>query len=77
MCKKIDKICRKFIWGSSENPKKTYLIPWELVTKPKELDELGFRKTRLDELGFRKTRLVNNAFMLKIALGVVQTSNVL
>ena len=46
MCDDIDKTCRKFIWGDTENSKKFHLVSWGTVCTPKAKGELGLRKTR-------------------------------
>lgn len=59
VCDEVDKLCRTFIWGGSENSRKVSLIPWEQIIKPKALGGLGFRDSSL----------MNKSFMLKIAWG--------
>ena len=61
ICTKMDRICKQFICGSSENNKKVHLINWDKICSSK--DEGG--------LGFRKARKVNLACLMKLAWGVL------
>ena len=61
MCSRIDRICRQFIWGSSEYKKRVHLVSWDKVCKPKEQGGLGFRKERE----------INIVWMTKLAWGIV------
>lgn len=37
----IDKIMRDFIWGSTEDKRRMYMVKWSTITLPKELGGLG------------------------------------
>ena len=36
LCKKLDKINRDFLWGSTREKKKLHLVGWSKIIKPKE-----------------------------------------
>ena len=36
VCAKIDKLCRQFIWGSSENNRNIHLVNWNKICSSKE-----------------------------------------
>ena len=42
----IDRVNRNFLWGSSENTKKTHWVGWHKVIKPKTEGGLGIQSTR-------------------------------
>lgn len=42
--RKIDRIHRNFIWGTTEVKKKMHLLSWKVVTRPKELGGLGIQR---------------------------------
>ncbi|CAN1181654.1 Putative ribonuclease H protein At1g65750, partial [Linum perenne] len=56
-CEVIDRKIRNFVWGSTNEARKTHLVAWENVCKPKE--EGG--------LGLKMARLLNRAYMMKLA----------
>lgn len=56
----IDKICRHFIWDSSENDRKISLVPWKQIAMPKELGGLGFWSAKI----------MNNSFLIKVTWGL-------
>ena len=60
-CAKIDRICRQFIWGSTETRRKLHLVNWNKICRPKKVGGLGFQKAKE----------VNLACMIKPAWGVV------
>ncbi|KAJ1443560.1 ribonuclease H [Sesbania bispinosa] len=60
-CDEIEKICRDFIWGSSQGQRKCHLISWEKICKPNE--EGG--------LSFRSLRVLNEAYLLKLAWNIL------
>lgn len=43
-CKDIDKVCRDFLWGDSEETKRVHLVNWDIVCTPKGVGGLGLRK---------------------------------
>jgi len=43
ICKDIDKINRDFLWGDTIDKKKTHLVKWEKVCRPKKFGGLGLR----------------------------------
>lgn len=42
----VDRKCRKFLWGSSEEKKKVSLVAWEKICKPKKQDGLNVQGCR-------------------------------
>ena len=42
----IDRVNRKFLWGSSEFARKTHWVSWEKVTKTKEEGGLGIQSAK-------------------------------
>ncbi|CAN1810688.1 Putative ribonuclease H protein At1g65750 [Linum perenne] len=66
-CEAIDKRIRDFVWGSTSEERKSHLISWEQVCKPKALGGLGLRLAR--EL--------NVAYLVKLAFCFFQRSEVL
>ena len=46
LCKKLGKISRDFLWGSSSEKRKLHLVGWSKVIKPKEEGGLGIQATR-------------------------------
>nr|KYP65965.1 Putative ribonuclease H protein At1g65750 family [Cajanus cajan] len=55
ICDEVDKKCRQFLWGDSEDCRKIHTIGWSMLCLPK--DKGG--------LGIRKMRDVNTTFMMK------------
>lgn len=47
LCKELDKSSKRFLWGSSGNHHKTYLVKWDIVCLPKHLGGLGIKKASL------------------------------
>ncbi|CAN1145341.1 Putative ribonuclease H protein At1g65750 [Linum perenne] len=64
-CEAIDKIIRDFVWGSTEEQRKTHLIAWERVCLPKDAGGLGLKLSRL----------LNRAYMTKLAFGFFKYSD--
>ncbi|CAN1831532.1 Putative ribonuclease H protein At1g65750 [Linum perenne] len=62
ICEKIDQRIRTFIWGSDQGKRKVHLVKWEVICKPKELGGLGLRSAKS----------LNQAFLLKIAWGILK-----
>ena len=60
-CTKLDALCRNFIWGSSGEQRKIDLVCWDMVCKPKNYEGLGIKKLAW----------VNEAFMMKLAWGIL------
>ena len=52
LCNNIDKTVRNFIWGSSKEERKLYLINWETMTKGKDMGGLGIRSMQNMNLTF-------------------------
>ena len=50
VCNSIDKICRKFVWGSIDGRRKMHLCDWETLCKPKTVGGLGLRQAHLSNL---------------------------
>jgi hypothetical protein len=46
ICDEADKLCRNFIWGSTDEKRKCHLISWDTICSPKDSGGLGFRKLR-------------------------------
>ncbi|CAN1312873.1 Putative ribonuclease H protein At1g65750, partial [Linum perenne] len=62
ICDKIDAKIRSFVWGSQQGSRKTHLVSWEHICRPK--DQGG--------LGLRSAREMNQAFILKVAWGLLK-----
>ncbi|CAN1127408.1 Putative ribonuclease H protein At1g65750 [Linum perenne] len=56
-CEAIDKRIRNFIWGSTDEERKTHLVSWERICAPKENGGLGLKLSRI----------LNRAYMTKLA----------
>ncbi|MED6181435.1 hypothetical protein PIB30_118602 [Stylosanthes scabra] len=61
-CNMIDSNCRKFLWGETETAKRTHLLSWKNVGKPKQAG--GF--------GVGHARTLNHAFMMKASWGLIE-----
>ena len=46
VCDSLDKLQRDFLWGSNDTQRKTHLVRWERVCKPKDQGGLGIRNSR-------------------------------
>ncbi|OMO88024.1 reverse transcriptase [Corchorus olitorius] len=63
----IDRACRNFLWGSSDNNKKMHNVKWELVTCHKQCGGLGLKAVRN----------LNEAFMAKLGWVVLKKDSAL
>lgn len=43
-CKAIDRLCREFLWGDTDDKKRVHLVNWNDVCKTKNSGGLGLRK---------------------------------
>lgn len=72
VCNSIDKIVRRFLWGSTTHQRKCHLVQWNIVTKPKELGGLGLRSAKdmnmafLAKLGWRFINSEKDALWVRI-----------
>ncbi|XP_019188879.1 PREDICTED: uncharacterized protein LOC109183149 [Ipomoea nil] len=55
--KEIDKICRGFLWGDTDDKKKMHMVNWNDICKPKDSGGLGLRRCAD----------FNDAFLAKLA----------
>ncbi|KAL9440886.1 hypothetical protein AB3S75_019544 [Citrus x aurantiifolia] len=62
---KIDRISRRFIWGSKNGSRKLSLINWKMIYSPKV--EGG--------IGFKNLTNMNNALLMKIGWNVLTSSH--
>ncbi|CAN1129226.1 Putative ribonuclease H protein At1g65750 [Linum perenne] len=62
ICEKIDQRIRDFVWGSDHGKRKVHLVNWDTICKPKEIGGLGLRSARH----------LNQAFLLKLAWGLLK-----
>jgi hypothetical protein len=46
VCNSIDRLCRDFLWGSTEEKRKLHLVSWQKVTVHKNLGGLGIFSMR-------------------------------
>ncbi|XP_052112461.1 uncharacterized protein LOC127744218 [Arachis duranensis] len=60
-CNTIDRICRNFIWGDTDQNKKIHLLNWKMICEPKHTGGLGIRHASLG----------NKAFMMKAGWGLI------
>lgn len=65
VCKKLDQLCRNFLWGHVNSHGRIHLINWNIVTRRKY--EGG--------LGLHKFREFNTALLGKIAWGLINRPN--
>lgn len=61
VCDEIERLVRKFIWGSSIGSRKITLMDWATICQPRDRGGLGIRKLQ-DQ---------NKSFLLKIELSLV------
>ncbi|XP_004306074.1 PREDICTED: putative ribonuclease H protein At1g65750-like [Fragaria vesca subsp. vesca] len=45
LCENLDKLNRNFLWGDTEIKKKVHLVNWDVVCQPKQLGDIGIKKT--------------------------------
>lgn len=64
-CDEIDRISRKFLWGSSSNNCKMHNVNWEIVCLPKEKGGLGIKSAVL----------INQAFIMKLEFSFLSQPN--
>ncbi|CAN1163136.1 Putative ribonuclease H protein At1g65750 [Linum perenne] len=62
ICDKIDQRIRSFVWGAEAGKRKLHLVKWEEVCKPKEMGGLGLRSAKA----------LNQAYLLKLAWGLLK-----
>lgn len=62
LCDHLERLQRGFIWGDSEQGRKTQLVGWNVCCLPKTKGGLGLKNPRL----------MNDAFLLKILWGLVR-----
>lgn len=55
VCDEVDKKCRNFVWGDSDQQRHYHTVAWESICQPK----------RLGGLGLRSMRDINSACMIK------------
>ncbi|KAF7815401.1 putative ribonuclease H protein At1g65750 family [Senna tora] len=67
LCNVVDKLNRHFIWGCSSTHRKTHLVAWDNVCKPKSSGGLGLRHVRHQ----------NSAFMFKLGWGLINQKDAL
>lgn len=46
LCDEIDKSCRRFLWGESDNVRHLHTVSWSNICKPKEWGGLSLRAAR-------------------------------
>lgn len=46
LCDEIDKSCRRFFWGETENVRHMHSVSWSNICQPKELGGLSLRTAR-------------------------------
>jgi len=51
----VDKKCKRFLWGDTENQRRIHTMAWRNLFKPKNVGELGLRMAKD----------VNRAFIMK------------
>ncbi|XP_057744587.1 uncharacterized protein LOC130962384 [Arachis stenosperma] len=66
-CDMIDRKCRNFFWGDTEQSKKIHLLNWKKVYEPKNSGGLGIRHASQ----------MNKAFMMKAGWGLVEKKDAL
>ena len=67
ICDNVEKVCRDFIWGDTEEKRKVHLVAWRDLCKPRMAGGLGMRNLKL----------CNQAFLMKIAWGMVHNPEAL
>ncbi|XP_019150780.1 PREDICTED: uncharacterized protein LOC109147628 [Ipomoea nil] len=51
-CKLIDKVCRNFLWGHTDDTRKIHTVSWDDICKPKLHGGLGLRKAQDFNMAF-------------------------
>ncbi|CAA7059442.1 unnamed protein product [Microthlaspi erraticum] len=64
MIKRLDRVSRDFVWGSTAEQRRQHLVSWDKICRPKEDGGLGIRKTRL----------MNTALLAKVGWRVLHDS---
>lgn len=67
VCEEIDRKTRKFIWGGDEDRRKTHLLSWETLQKPRQHGGIGIRSAQQ----------ANDAFLTKLGWRVLSEPNAL
>ncbi|MCH96047.1 ribonuclease H, partial [Trifolium medium] len=65
ICEEVDKIQRGFVWGDSDQGRKTRLISWEVCCLPK--NDGG--------LGIWQAQHMNEAFLMKMLWNLIKNPN--
>ncbi|KAG6417010.1 hypothetical protein SASPL_124451 [Salvia splendens] len=65
ICKEIERLVRRFIWGGSDEQRKTSLVGWKSVCQPLTSGGLGLRRLKRN----------NEAFMIKLGFNLVAKKN--
>ena len=55
LCDKLDKISRDFLWGTTQEKKKTHMVGWSKIIKPKD-----------EGLGIQEANAKNVALLVKL-----------
>ncbi|KAJ1421161.1 ribonuclease H [Sesbania bispinosa] len=61
VCEEIERLCKIFIWVTTQARKRCHLISWDKICRPKEFGGLGFRPLRVS----------NEAYMIKLAWNII------
>lgn len=67
LCEEIERMVRKFIWGSSNGEKKLALVSWDNICQPRDHGVVSFQKLQ-DH---------NTSFIMKLSYSVVTDSKAL
>nr|AIK35195.1 LINE-type retrotransposon LIb DNA [Ipomoea batatas] len=51
-CNDVDKICRNFLWGHTDNTKKIHTVNWSHICRPRQMGGLGLRTARDFNMAF-------------------------
>jgi hypothetical protein len=65
LCDDMEKMQRSFVWGDTDQSRKSHLISWETCCLPKEGGGLGFKRPQL----------MNEAFLMKILWNLINKPN--
>ncbi|QHO46030.1 LINE-1 retrotransposable element ORF2 protein [Arachis hypogaea] len=66
-CNAIDKKCRNFFWGDTNQTRKIHLVSWKKVCEPKKSGGLGIHRAST----------LNHSFMTKVGWGLIENKNAL